>query len=58
MDWQARKQAGKRLTLWSPNGNSPHEVTDGMIHDWSASLFVPKAKIEKSAGGISELCGV
>jgi hypothetical protein len=47
MTWTPN-QAAERVSVFSANGQSPHAVTDGMIHDWSASVFVPKAKIEKA----------
>jgi hypothetical protein len=47
MDWRAT-QAAEKVTLFTANGKSPHPVTDGMIHDWSAAVFVPKAKIERA----------
>src|SRR5215471_12241964 len=47
MDWRANP-AAEKVNVFAPNGRSPHAVTDGMIHDWTASVFVPKAKIQKA----------
>jgi hypothetical protein len=47
MDWHAH-QAGSEIAVRPSVGKSPIEVADGMIHDWTASVIIPKATTEKA----------
>jgi len=47
MDWQA-KPASNDISVKPSLGKSPIDVSDGMIHDWTASVLIPRATTEKA----------
>jgi hypothetical protein len=47
MDWRA-KPASDNISVKPTGGKAPLDVADGMIHDWTASVLVPNATVDKA----------
>ena len=47
MEWRGRP-ATTEISVKPSLGKSPIDVADGMIHDWTAQVFIPHTSIEKA----------
>ena len=52
-DLAERVRAGEVL-VGPVDGNSPHTVPRGLIHDWIGAVFIPKAKLEDVMGVLDD----
>jgi hypothetical protein len=48
MKWEPKAFTSNEITVSPTLGKSPLSIRDGMIHDWTASVFVPGAKVENA----------
>ena len=52
-DLAERVRAGEVL-VGPVDGNSPHTVPRGLIHDWIGAMFIPKAKLDDVMGVLDD----
>jgi hypothetical protein len=57
MKWESKPLAGKDIAVIPTAGKSPLPVPEGMIHDWTAAVFVPGAKVDKALHAFQDYDG-
>src|SRR5713226_5078293 len=48
LDWRVEPLATRDIIIKPAAGKGPIQVPSGMVHDWTASVFVPGAKMDQA----------